>query len=60
MIWEELKSINEANFRFAEKSQPAEFTSSVAASMQEDYPPDWILSGPSLFREVLVQSMSVN
>lgn len=54
IIWEELNSMNAAHFRFGEKSQPADFTSSVSASMHEDYPPDWILSGPILTREVLV------
>ena len=52
MIWEELKTMDEAHFRFAEKDQPSEFTSSTASSMQHCYPPDWVLSAPRLLREV--------
>jgi secreted Zn-dependent insulinase-like peptidase len=52
MIWEELKAMDEAHFRFAEKDQPSSFTSSTAASMQHCYPPDWVLSAPHLLREV--------
>jgi len=51
-IWEELKAMDEAHFRFAEKDQPAEFASSTASSMQRSYPPDWVISGPHLLREV--------
>ena len=52
IIWEELKAMDEAHFRFAEKDQPSEFTSSTATSMQRCYPPDWVLSAPHLLREV--------
>ena len=52
IIWEELKAMDEAHFRFAEKDQPSSFTSSTAASMQCCYPPDWVLSAPHLLREV--------
>jgi len=52
VIWEELKAMDEAHFRFAEKDQPSEFTSSTATSMQRCYPPDWVLSAPHLVREV--------
>jgi insulysin len=51
VIWEELKAMDEAHFRFAEKDQPSEFTSSTASSMQRCYPPDWVLSAPHLIRE---------
>jgi len=53
MIWEELKAMDEAHFRFAEKDQPSEFTSSTASSMQRCYPPDWVLSARHLLREVV-------
>jgi|SRR5277367_107505 secreted Zn-dependent insulinase-like peptidase len=52
MIWEELRAMDEAHFRFAEKDQPSSFTSSTAASMQHCYPPDWVLSAPHILREV--------
>ena len=52
MIWEELRAMDEAHFRFAEKDQPSSFTSSTASSMQRCYPPDWVLSAPHLLREV--------
>jgi secreted Zn-dependent insulinase-like peptidase len=52
VIWEELKTMDEANFRFAEKEPPAEFASSIASSMQRCYPPDWVLSAAHLLREV--------
>ena len=45
--------MDEARFRFSEKDQPSEFTSSTASSMQHCYPPDWVLSAPHLLREVL-------
>jgi insulysin len=51
-IWSELQAMDGAHFRFAEKDQPAEFASSTASSMQRNYPPDWVLSGPHLIREV--------
>jgi hypothetical protein len=52
-IWEELKTIHEARFRWGEKEYPSDFTSSTASSMQQDYPSDWVLSGPRLPREVI-------
>ena len=48
--------MDEAHFRFAEKDQPAEFCSSTASTMQRAYPPDWILSGPHLLRQVISPS----
>lgn len=51
VIWEELKAMDEAHFRFAEKDQPSEFCSSTATSMQRCYPPDWVLSARHLVRE---------
>jgi len=57
MIWEELKAMDEAHFRFAEKDQPSEFTSSTATSMQRCYPPDWVLSAPHLVREAYSPSL---
>jgi hypothetical protein len=56
MIWEDLKAMDEAHFRFEEKDQPSEFTSSTASSMQHCYPPDWVLSAPHLLREVTSMS----
>jgi hypothetical protein len=44
--------MDEATFRFSEKDTPYEFTSSTASSMQYCYPPDWVISGPHLLREV--------
>lgn len=45
--------ILEARFRFSEKSEPSEFTYSVASLMQNGYPPDWVLSASMLIRDVL-------
>ena len=60
IIWEELKAIDEASFRFSEKEQPSEFTSGTASSMQHNYPPDWVLSASRLLREVRFQIVQTN
>jgi len=59
-IWEDLRAMDEAHFRFQEKSQPAEFASSTASSMQRNYPPDWVLSGSDLLREVPLSNFKTN
>jgi len=52
ILWEEMQSLYAARFRWGEKPDPSDFTSSIARSMQQHYPPDWTLSG-GLLREVL-------
>ena len=49
--WKELQMLDEAEFRFQEKTSPSAFAHSLASSLQIDYPPKWALSGSQLLRE---------
>ena len=50
-IWREIQTMAEAAFRFDEKAAPSSFTSHISGTMQQEFPPEWILSGPILLRE---------
>ena len=50
-IWREIQTMAEAAFRFDEKAAPSSFTSHISGTMQQDLPPEWILSGPILLRK---------
>ncbi|KAJ8100603.1 Metalloenzyme, LuxS/M16 peptidase-like protein [Lipomyces tetrasporus] len=50
-IYDELRDVAEASFRFRQKSPASSTTSRLAAIMQRPMPRDWILSGTSLYRE---------
>lgn len=52
VLWDEMQSLYAARFRWGEKLEPSDFTSSTASSIQTPYPPDEILSAPCLLREV--------
>ena len=40
----------ETRFRFREKAQPHSYAAALAHNFAEPYPPEWLLSGPSLYR----------
>ncbi|KAK9454555.1 Metalloenzyme, LuxS/M16 peptidase-like protein [Dipodascopsis uninucleata] len=50
-IFEELKEVAAASFRFRQKSPASSTTSRLAATMQKPLPREWLLSGPTLYRE---------
>ncbi|KAJ3016137.1 UNVERIFIED_CONTAM: Insulinase (Peptidase M16) [Siphonaria sp. JEL0065] len=50
-IYDECKILSEVRFRFEEKRNPASFASRVAGDLH-DYPPNHILSGPSVMFEM--------
>lgn len=47
----EVQSLASLAFRFKEKYPPSQYTSRLAGLMQHGYPPQFVLSGPSLIRE---------
>ena len=49
-IWDEMKTINDINFRFLAKSSPASYVSTLASSM-DAYAPEDIVCGRYLTRE---------
>ncbi|CAO3593944.1 unnamed protein product [Absidia cylindrospora] len=50
-IFREVQSLASLAFRFKEKYPPSQYTSRVTGLMQHNYPPQYILSGPSLIRD---------
>lgn len=50
-IFKEVQSLASLAFRFKEKYPPSQYTSRLAGLMQHGYPPQFVLSGPSLIRE---------
>ncbi|KAI0330109.1 LuxS/MPP-like metallohydrolase [Cubamyces sp. BRFM 1775] len=49
--FDEVKTMAETSFRFKEKAQPHTYASVLAHGLAEPYPPEWLLSGPYLYRE---------
>lgn len=49
--FDEVQSLASLAFRFKEKYPPSQYTSRLAGFMQHNYPPQYVLSGPSLIRE---------
>ncbi|ORZ23957.1 Metalloenzyme, LuxS/M16 peptidase-like protein [Absidia repens] len=50
-IFREVQSLASLAFRFKEKYPPSQYTSRLTGLMQHNYPPQYILSGPSLIRD---------
>ncbi|KAL4209234.1 Metalloenzyme, LuxS/M16 peptidase-like protein [Rhizopus microsporus] len=50
-IFEETKSLAEIEFRFLEQCTPSQYTSFLSQQMQENYPPQWVISGNALLRK---------
>ncbi|RUS32698.1 Metalloenzyme, LuxS/M16 peptidase-like protein [Jimgerdemannia flammicorona] len=50
-IFREVQSLASLAFRFKEKYLPSQYTSRLAGLMQQSYPSQYVLSGPSLIRE---------
>ncbi|KAH8549377.1 Metalloenzyme, LuxS/M16 peptidase-like protein [Umbelopsis sp. PMI_123] len=50
-IFDEVQSLASLAFRFKEKYPPSQYTSRLAGLMQHDYPPQFVLSGPSLIHD---------
>ncbi|KAK9476376.1 Metalloenzyme, LuxS/M16 peptidase-like protein [Lipomyces japonicus] len=50
-VYEELRDVAASNFRFRQKSPASSTTSRLAAIMQNPLPREWLLSGPTLYRE---------
>ncbi|KAJ2957690.1 hypothetical protein NQZ79_g6671 [Umbelopsis isabellina] len=49
--FDEVQSLASLAFRFKEKYPPSQYTSRLAGLMQHGYPPENVLSGPSLIHE---------
>ncbi|KAK9241369.1 Metalloenzyme, LuxS/M16 peptidase-like protein [Lipomyces kononenkoae] len=49
-VYEELRDVAEASFRFRQKSPASSTTSRLAAIMQRPMPREWLLSGTTLYR----------
>ncbi|KAL7284357.1 hypothetical protein ACG7TL_001646 [Trametes sanguinea] len=47
----EAQAMAETSFRFQEKAQPHRYASTLAHTLSEPYPPEWLLSGAYLYRE---------
>ncbi|OSD07763.1 LuxS/MPP-like metallohydrolase [Trametes coccinea BRFM310] len=47
----EVQAMAETSFRFQEKAQPHRYASTLAHTLSEPYPPEWLLSGAHLYRE---------
>lgn len=50
-IFDEVQSLASLAFRFKEKYPPSQYTSRLAGLMQHEYPPQFVLSGPSLIHD---------
>lgn len=49
--FEEFRELSEIFFRNREKSQPHAYVISLTTRLEEDRPPEWLLSADSLYRE---------
>ncbi|KAI0718393.1 LuxS/MPP-like metallohydrolase [Cerioporus squamosus] len=49
--YEEVSTMARTRFTFKEKSQPHTYASTLARSFAEPYPPEWLISGASLYRK---------
>lgn len=49
--FDEVQSLASLAFRFKEKYPPSQYTSRLAGLMQHEYPPQHVLSGPSLIHD---------
>lgn len=62
-IYDEVRSQSAIEFKFSEKYPPSQYTSWLAQQMQENYPPQWTISGASLLRsfdpELINQHLSL-
>lgn len=62
-IYDEVQSLSAIEFKFSEKYPPSQYTSWLAQQMQENYPPQWTISGASLLRsfdpELIEQHLSL-
>ena len=50
-IVDEVKEMNQVDFRFKQKSPASKFTSRVSSTMQKPLPREWLLSGERIIRE---------
>ncbi|KAI7901194.1 Metalloenzyme, LuxS/M16 peptidase-like protein [Cokeromyces recurvatus] len=50
-IFDEIKSLAEIDFKFSEKCPSSQYTSFLSEQMQENLPPQWVVSGHSLLRK---------
>ncbi|KAG1283773.1 hypothetical protein G6F66_010823 [Rhizopus arrhizus] len=50
-VFDEIKSLAEIEFKFLEQCPPSQYTSFLSQQMQENYPPQWIISGNALLRK---------
>jgi insulysin len=50
-FFDEIRSLSEMNFNFSEKCSVSQYTSSLSQQMQQNLPPQWILSGHALVRK---------
>lgn len=50
-IFDEIKSLAEMEFKFSEKCPPSQYTSFLSQQMQENLPPQWVISGNQLLRK---------
>ncbi|KAI8375164.1 Metalloenzyme, LuxS/M16 peptidase-like protein [Blakeslea trispora] len=50
-IFDEIKSLADIHFRFSEKMPPSEYTSFLSQQMQNNLPPQYVISGSSLLRK---------
>ena len=50
-IVDEMKGMNEVDFRFKQKTPASSFTNKLSSIMQKPFPREWLLSGQRLIRE---------
>lgn len=50
-IFDEIRLLQEIEFKFSEKCPPSQYTSFLSQQMQENFPPQWTISGGHLLRK---------